>query len=272
MRLIQWYADFYNALQKLDAPAAVSEIGVFALLIGTSAMLYLVGQYLRKIVQLRWRRRLTDVLLDAWTANGPTGFSIRASAAAARSTIPTSASRRTANIFWPPCSADEGVRTGVLDFTMKLIGLLLVRGAALAAFDLRLPSDCSAIDFTFRNICSGWRRSTWLSRHSLTHALGRQLPGLLVEEQKREADFRFRFDAHVRENSSADRAARAARLPSGASSRDGSRTSSSIWYRVIRREFIYGLFQRPYFQTVLRIPDVPGAAGLPRRKESRSAD
>ena len=26
------------------------------------------------------------------------------------------------------------------------------------------------------------------------------------------------------------------------------------WRRVIGREFIYGLFQRPYFQTVLRIP------------------
>ena len=27
-----------------------------------------------------------------------------------------------------------------------------------------------------------------------------------------------------------------------------------IWLQVIRREFIFGLFQRPYFQTVLRIP------------------
>src|SRR5688572_17678164 len=69
LRLIQWSADFYNALQKLDAPAAVKQIGVFAMLIGTSAMLFLVGQYLRKIVQLRWRRRLTDVLLASWTAN-----------------------------------------------------------------------------------------------------------------------------------------------------------------------------------------------------------
>ena len=35
----------YNALQKLDAPTAVKQIGVFAMLIGTSAMLFLIGQY-----------------------------------------------------------------------------------------------------------------------------------------------------------------------------------------------------------------------------------
>src|SRR5215218_5582007 len=69
LRLIQWYADFYNALQKLDATAAVSQMGVFALLIGASAMLFLISQYLRKTVQLRWRRRLTDVLLASWTGH-----------------------------------------------------------------------------------------------------------------------------------------------------------------------------------------------------------
>ncbi len=35
LRLIHWSADFYNALQKLDAPAAIKQIGVFCLLIGT---------------------------------------------------------------------------------------------------------------------------------------------------------------------------------------------------------------------------------------------
>ena len=30
LRLIQWSADFYNALQRLDAPAAVTQVGIFA--------------------------------------------------------------------------------------------------------------------------------------------------------------------------------------------------------------------------------------------------
>ena len=29
LRLIQWSADFYNALQRLDASAAVTQVGIF---------------------------------------------------------------------------------------------------------------------------------------------------------------------------------------------------------------------------------------------------
>ena len=88
---------------------------------------------------------------------------------------------------------------------------------------------------------------------TLTHALGHPLSGLLAEEQKREADFRSAL-IHVRENAPA--VAHAERRDCGAAHAlgDASRTSSSIWFQVIRREFIFGLFQRPYFQTVLRIP------------------
>ena len=45
VRLIQWYADFYNALQKLDVPVIVTQIGVFFALAGAAAGLYLVGRY-----------------------------------------------------------------------------------------------------------------------------------------------------------------------------------------------------------------------------------
>ena len=65
VRLIQWYADFYNALQKLDVPVIVTQIGVFFALAGAAAGLYLVGRYARKVLQIRWRRRLTDTLVQA---------------------------------------------------------------------------------------------------------------------------------------------------------------------------------------------------------------
>ena len=87
---------------------------------------------------------------------------------------------------------------------------------------------------------------------TLTHALGHPLSGLLAEEQKREADFRSAL-IHVRENAPAVamlNGETAERRMLSARFEDVAR----IWFQVIRREFIFGLFQRPYFQTVLRIP------------------
>ena len=123
LRLIQWSADFYNALQKLDAPAAVKQIGVFAMLIGTSAMLFLIGQYLRKIVQLRWRRRLTDVLLASWTANQAYWILDPSLGSSRAVDNPDQRISEDANIFVASMLGGEGVRTGVLNFTINLIGL-----------------------------------------------------------------------------------------------------------------------------------------------------
>jgi putative ATP-binding cassette transporter len=87
---------------------------------------------------------------------------------------------------------------------------------------------------------------------TLAHALGHPLSGLLAEEQKREADFRSAL-IHVRENAPA-----VAMLNGEAAERhmlsQRFEGVARIWFQVIRREFIFGLFQRPYFQTVLRIP------------------
>jgi vitamin B12/bleomycin/antimicrobial peptide transport system ATP-binding/permease protein len=252
LRLIQWSADFYNALQKLDASAAVSQIGVFAMLIGTSATLFLVGQYTRKIVQLRWRRRLTDVLLGSWTAN-QAYWILDPSLGNSRSIDnPDQRISEDANIFVASMLGGEGVRTGVLDFIMKLIGLFSY-GALLwqlSTFDLSfglLGYDLIVPKYMF------WVAPVYvLIATLLTHVLGRELPGLLAEEQKREADFRFAL-MRVRENA----AAIALSAGEAAERRILSGRFESIvdiWRRVIRREFIYGLFQRPYFQTVLRIP------------------
>jgi vitamin B12/bleomycin/antimicrobial peptide transport system ATP-binding/permease protein len=252
LRLIQWSADFYNALQKLDAPAAINQIGVFAMLIGTSAMLFLIGQYLRKIVQLRWRRRLTDVLLASWTANQAYWILDPSLGSSRAVDNPDQRISEDANIFVASMLGGEGVRTGVLDFTMKLIGLFSYATLLwqLSTFDLSF--GLFGLDVVIPKYMFWVAPLYVVIATFLTHVLGRELPGLLAEEQKREADFRFAL-MRIRENSSAialsggeaaERRILSARFES----------IVDIWRRVIRREFIYGLFQRPYFQTVLRIP------------------
>ena len=68
VRLISWTADFYNALQKLDVDGALRQIAIFFGLIAISVCIHLASAYLRKMVQIRWRRALTEAALDRWLA------------------------------------------------------------------------------------------------------------------------------------------------------------------------------------------------------------
>lgn len=253
IRLIQWSADFYNALQKLDMPAAVTQIGTFAALIGTSAGLFLTRQYMRKVLHIRWRWRLTDALLNRWTSNKAYWFMHPSLGGKGAVDNPDQRISEDCNIFIGSIlGVSEDSRSGILDFIISLVALvsyvtvLWQLSTFALAFDLfgfpvEIPRYMVWIAPVYVAIATG-----------ITHLLGHPLSGLLREEQKREADFRFAL-MHVRENAAAialsngedvERSILAGRF----------REISDIWHRVIRREFIYGLFQRPYFQTVLRIP------------------
>ncbi|MEM1081309.1 MAG: SbmA/BacA-like family transporter, partial [Pseudomonadota bacterium] len=69
VQFIDWYARFYDAIEQLDAATTIHELWVFFGLTGLSAASFLIGEYLRKYLWLRWRERLTNHALDAWTKN-----------------------------------------------------------------------------------------------------------------------------------------------------------------------------------------------------------
>ncbi|MBR1222307.1 ABC transporter ATP-binding protein/permease [Bradyrhizobium sp. U87765 SZCCT0131] len=258
LRMVQWSADFYNALQKLDAPTAVTQIGVFAALAGGSAASYLVGRYTRKALQIRWRRRLSQQFLECWTANKALwllhpSLAPPADGAAAPIDNPDQRIAEDCNLFVGfILGSDDGARSGVLDFVMSLVGLVsyVLLLWQLATFALSFSLFGFAIEIPRYMV---WAAPLYVAvGTALTHLLGRQLSGLLAEEQKREADFRSGL-VHVREHAAgiamnggevAERRLLAGKFAAVA----------DIWHRVIRREFIYGLFHRPYFQTVLQIP------------------
>ncbi|ETR76665.1 ABC transporter permease [Afipia sp. P52-10] len=253
VRLIQWNADFFNALQKLDVSAAVTQIGVFFALAGALSGLYLSGRYIRKVLQLRWRRQLTETLVDRWTARKAFWL---LSPALVRDKVIDNPDQRIAedcNLFTEfILGRDEGMRSGILDFVMSLVALYSYATVLwqLATFTLSFSLFDLAIDIPRYMF---WIAPVYVAVAVLmTHALGRPLAGLLAEEQKREADFRSIL-MHVRENAGAialsNGEAAERRLVAQRFEEVG-----TIWHRVIRREFIFGLFSRPYFQTVLRIP------------------
>jgi putative ATP-binding cassette transporter len=245
LRLTQWSADFYNALQRLDAPTAVTQVGIFAVLIGTSAGLYLVSSFARQHLQIRWRRRLTDAVLDRWLPAKAYWF-LQPSLGGASIDNPDQRIAEDCREFV------ESILTKVLDFLMSLIGLVSFVTLLWQLSTFPLSFELFGIAFEIPRYMV-WAAPIYVAiATGLTHALGRQMPGLLAEQQKREADFRFAL-MRLREN------AAAVALSGGEQSERrvlDHRFQALVgnWRRVIAREFIYGLFQRPYFQTVLRIP------------------
>ncbi|WPO39621.1 ABC transporter ATP-binding protein/permease [Tardiphaga sp. 42S5] len=253
LRQVQWSADFFNALQKIDGQAAITQIGVFAVLVGISASLYLIAKYCKRRLQFRWRQRLSDTLLERWTTNKAHWFLHPSLGGHAKVDNPDQRIAEDCNMFAEAIlGSKDDIRAGVLDFMMSLIGLVsyVMLLWQLSTFALQFSLWGVGIEIPRYMV---WAAPIYVAlATTLTHVLGRQLPGLLMNEQRREADFRFAL-VHMRENASA------IALSDGETAErrmlaDRFNDVVSVWHQVIRREFIYGLFTRPYFQSVLRIP------------------
>ncbi len=64
--LNQWNNAFYNALQELNSGVFFRQIGIFCILATVSIILSVYAVYLQQMLQIRWRRWLTDRYLGAW--------------------------------------------------------------------------------------------------------------------------------------------------------------------------------------------------------------
>src|ERR1700704_4291011 len=64
-----WNRGFYNALQAFDRGEIFRQLGVFFFLGGLGITLSVYAVYLQQMLQIRWRRWLTQRYLNAWLAN-----------------------------------------------------------------------------------------------------------------------------------------------------------------------------------------------------------
>jgi vitamin B12/bleomycin/antimicrobial peptide transport system ATP-binding/permease protein len=67
--LNKWNNTFYNALQELNSAVFFRQIGIFCVLAAISIVLSVYAFYLQQMLQIRWRRWLTDRYLGAWLAD-----------------------------------------------------------------------------------------------------------------------------------------------------------------------------------------------------------
>lgn len=244
VRLISWTADFYNALQKIDVDGALRQIAIFFGLIAISVGIHLTSAYLRKMVQIRWRRALTEAALDRWLA-GKAYWHMR--------------ERTDHGLDNPDQRIAEDCRIFVEKLTVEGLELATNIVALVTYVSILWSLSTFALSFSlFGYPIEIPRYMVWAAplyvaiATVITHGLGRPLKALTVEQQRREADFRFslvRLREHVEAVALADGEPAERRL-----FRERFGAIARNWQRLANRELILGFFTRPYFQTVLRIP------------------
>lgn len=240
LRIISWTKDFYSALEAVDAGAALTQIGVFGIIVLLNSIRELSAQYLNKLVLIRWRRSLTEAMRDKWLANKAylgTGGGVD---------NPDQRIADDCRLFV------SGMLSEALDLITNIVAIFsyvallwqlssFPLSLAFIGIDFEIPRYMLVAAFVYVALCS-----------LLTHVLGSPLKQLYVEQQRREADFRF---ALARMRSNVDEIA----LLNGEEAERGTLDSRfgaimGNWRRLINRELILSCFTYPYQHTVLRIP------------------
>ncbi len=187
--LNKWQNSFYNALQDKDMTAFYALIGQFCLLAAAFIVSAVYQLYLNQMLQIRWRRWLTDRSLKQWIGDR----------AYYRMQL---TDRGTDN---PDQRISEDLALFV-DKTLNLTLGLLSAVVTLASFVAILWTLSGTLEFTLGGAAvkiGGYMvwvalvyavLGTWL-----THWIGRPLVGLSFNQQKFEANFRFSL-VRFREN------------------------------------------------------------------------
>lgn len=243
LRIISWTKDFYSALEAVDAAAALTQIGVFGIIVLLNSIRELSAQYLNKLVLIRWRRSLTEAVRDKWLAN-KAYLGMAGSGGGVDN--PDQRIADDCRLFL------SGMLSEALDLITNIVAIFsyvallwqlssFPLSLGFIGLDFEIPRYMLVAAFVYVALCS-----------LLTHVLGSPLKKLYVEQQRHEADFRF---ALARMRSNVDEIA----LMGGeeAERRTLDNRFGAImanWRKLINRELILSCFTHPYQHTVLRIP------------------
>ena len=255
LRMIEWSKTFYDALQQLDATTALTQVGVFGLIVLAAVALTLTSTFVRKHLEIRWRSTLTSAVMDRWFANRAF-MRLENDRAQGRPDNPDQRIAEDCRLFLAGPNGEHGGGSGLIPLSIDLVTNVVAIFSYLAvlwslsAFALSLnfigiqveiPRYMVWAAFLYVILCS-----------ALAHVLGNPLKTLYMAQQRREADFRFGL-VRVREN------ADAIALSNGETveRRDLDTRFGGIvdnWKRLIVAELRLISFTYPYMYTVLRIP------------------
>jgi putative ATP-binding cassette transporter len=253
VRMIEWSKVFYDALQEMKGDEAMAQVGVFFVIIGIGAVLTLGAEFTRKNLEIRWRRSLTNAAMSRWL-NNRAYLGLERDRQSGLDNPDQRIAEDCRSFLTGPTNShgSSGLIPLSLDLISKVVAIFSYVAVLWSVATFALPLGFIGIDGEIPRYMV-WAAFLFVGLSSLiTHLLGRPLKGLYMEQQKREADFRFGL-VRVREN------AESIAMAGGetAERRDLDRRFDGIvinWKKLISAELMVLSFNHPYQYTVLRVP------------------
>jgi vitamin B12/bleomycin/antimicrobial peptide transport system ATP-binding/permease protein len=238
-----WNGEFYNALQdkKFDLfKSLILEFGGWALLF---IVFTVYQQYLRQMLQIRWRRWLTEKWLDRWTSNQ----SFYRLAVFEKST--DNPDQRIADdiklFVEDTLKLSIDFLSSVVSF-VTFVSILWALSGALQLAGMTIPGYMVWVAIAYAVIGSFG-----------AHWVGKRLAGLHVTQQRYEADFRYSL-IRIRDNAEAVALYRAQGIESEGIKQRFSRVVNN-WWEIMKQEKRYAWFGSFYGQIAIIFPLVVAA-------------
>ncbi len=190
--LNQWNNAFYNTLQDKDLEGFYQQLLIFTGLAGAFILVAVYRLYLNQMLQIRWRRWLTERYLDEWIAHRTY---YRLQLTDRETDNPDQRIADDLSLFVErTLSLSLGLLSAVVtlvSFVVILWGLSGMFSFTLGGREIVVPGYMVWVALVYAIV------GTWL-----THLIGHPLVGLNFNQQKFEANFRFSL-VRVRENAEA---------------------------------------------------------------------
>jgi putative ATP-binding cassette transporter len=247
VQLNYWQNNFYNSLQDKDIDAFYELLLHFSLLAAAFIVTAVYQLYLNQMLQIRWRRWLTDRYLEAWT--GDRNY-YRMQLTDPGTDNPDQRIAEDLALF-----VDK-----TLNLTLGLLSAVVTLGSfvtilwtlsgtlqfALAGTDVSIPGYMVWIALLYAVV------GTWLA-----HVIGYPLAGLNFNQQKFEANFRFSL-VRFRENAEGI-AIYGGEADEVRGLRRRFRDVFDNWWAIMRRQKKLMWFQSGYGQVAIIFPYVVAA-------------
>jgi putative ATP-binding cassette transporter len=188
-----WYKDFYNALETKNEPEFWRQIIRFAYIAAAFMVVAVYYLYLQQMLQIRWRRWMTDRLVGDWLSNRAYyHLQLGAGRGDHRADNPEQRIEEDVKLF---TDSTLDLSLGLLNSTVTLASFVVILWSLSGAFSFNLGS--------FEIVIPGymvWAAVAYAAVGSvLTYFVGRPLVKTNFELQRYNASFRFRM-TRLREN------------------------------------------------------------------------
>jgi putative ATP-binding cassette transporter len=244
VRFNLWNRAFYDALQEYDWKAFWWQFGVFCFLAALWVSVGVYQLYLSQILHIRWRRWLTERLLKGWLSH-QAYYRIQID----QSTTTDNPDQRIADDLNSFASLSLSLSMGLLNSVVTLFSFLLILWTLSGPLTIPLWGSASITIPGYLVFCALIYSitGTWFA-----HWIGRPLVGLMFNQQRLEADFRFSL-VRLREH------AESVALYGGESHEYGvfDRRFGGVvrnWWDLIRRRKRLNWFTTGYDQVALIFP------------------